>query len=293
MLLAGLAFSPALFAQSYLNASSHWYFEGGGFTLGVGTHYAEHHTYYLDGDTLLDGHAWYKMYFDRQDTSWAAIVGGTTVYAEKHLYYAAIREEGKKFYLVYKSDDQPFLLYDFNIQVGETLGWTACSSPVVVTGMDTVLLGTTPLQRFFLNNFPDEFIVEGVGSSMGFQVNCPGTIGIESYYDPICYGRDGHTLPLQTWVSDCSILSGTGSPQNLKSLTVMPNPSTGMVRLQGIRADQPLENLQVFDSMGNRVRYEKTGSPSAIDLSALSSGLYFLTLRAGTTLYTGKVLLMK
>lgn len=60
----------------------------------------------IDGDTLINGESWKKVYN----------------YVESALnnnYYAAIREEGKKVYVIAKGSNRPRLLYDFGLKEGD------------------------------------------------------------------------------------------------------------------------------------------------------------------------------
>lgn len=61
----------------------------------------------IDGDTLINGESWKKVY---------------NFYAFPELnysYYAAIRDVGKKVYAIAKGSSRPRLLYDFGLKVGD------------------------------------------------------------------------------------------------------------------------------------------------------------------------------
>ena len=64
----------------------------------------------IDGDTLINGETWKKVYnyhgFPEFNCS----------------YYAAIRDTGKKVYIMAKGSNKPRLLYDFNLKEGQTVG---------------------------------------------------------------------------------------------------------------------------------------------------------------------------
>ena len=65
--------------------------------------------YRVDGDTLINGDIWKKVYsyvfYPRSDDS----------------YYAAIRDVDKRVYIVAKGSNTPRLLYDFDLKVGNTI----------------------------------------------------------------------------------------------------------------------------------------------------------------------------
>ena len=64
----------------------------------------------IDGDTLINGETWKKVYN----------TAGFGYQATKS-YYAALREEGKKVYAIAKGSDTPRLIYDFDLKVGDEL----------------------------------------------------------------------------------------------------------------------------------------------------------------------------
>lgn len=61
---------------------------------------------YIDGDTLINGKNWKKVY------NYIAFPDGES-------YYAAIRDVGKKVYAIAKGNTKPRLLYDFGMKVGD------------------------------------------------------------------------------------------------------------------------------------------------------------------------------
>ena len=67
------------------------------------------YTNYINGDTLIAGEVWKKVYCGY----WGWKFSGT--------YYLAMRDIGKKVYVIAKGSNKPRLLYDFGLQVGETV----------------------------------------------------------------------------------------------------------------------------------------------------------------------------
>lgn len=65
---------------------------------------------HIKGDTLINGENWKKVY----NTAGFGYLASTS-------YYAALREEGKKVYVIAKGSDTPRLIYDFDLKVGDEL----------------------------------------------------------------------------------------------------------------------------------------------------------------------------
>ena len=63
----------------------------------------------IDGDTLINGETWKKVYNYHGFPEF------------NYSYYAAIRDTGKKVYVMAKGSNKPRLLYDFNLKEGQTV----------------------------------------------------------------------------------------------------------------------------------------------------------------------------
>ena len=81
--------------------------EGKNWQAQVGGIKESHYAYLMEGDTLIHGEYWKKVYnyqISSQNT---------------HRYFAAIRDTGKKVYAIAKGSDRSRLLYDFSIKKGD------------------------------------------------------------------------------------------------------------------------------------------------------------------------------
>lgn len=63
----------------------------------------------IDGDTLINGESWMKVY---------NFIGFSNF---SHSYYASIRDVGKKVYAIAKGSKKPRLLYDFSLKKGDVV----------------------------------------------------------------------------------------------------------------------------------------------------------------------------
>ena len=70
----------------------------------------------IEGDTLIGGNIWKKVYSNME-------------YAHKDAdgltYYAAVREEGERVYAIPKGKEEPCVLYDFSLKVGDKVMGTS------------------------------------------------------------------------------------------------------------------------------------------------------------------------
>ena len=103
----------------------------------------------IDGDTIIGGLT-YKKIYDK--------VGGQ--------YQYALREKGKKIYIVYPHHETASLLYDFSKNAGDVINELAY--PLIVASVDTIDIDGVKFRRMRVQdaNIPveDNFWIEGVGS---------------------------------------------------------------------------------------------------------------------------------
>ncbi|MBN1339268.1 MAG: PKD domain-containing protein [Bacteroidales bacterium] len=101
------------------------------------------------------------------------------------------------------------------------------------------------------------------------------------------------------YIDDVLIDGLTGAPETAVSrgeLTILPNPSDGLVYLILPQGTSPDLILQVFDPLGNKVYEAESSRQTAghrmqADLRALEAGLYLIRVVSGGVSSTGKVLL--
>lgn len=138
---------------------------------------------FIDGDTLIGEQTWNKIYFSNQYL-------GNVEYRDNANYIAAIRENEHKQILAQFPDYPEFVLYDFSLDVGDTIYYdyaaaagVSGTTPIalyrldsphykVVVGKDSVQLETGEYRNqlilhSFLENYgnihADNYWVEGLG----------------------------------------------------------------------------------------------------------------------------------
>jgi len=72
-------------------------------------------------------------------------------------------------------------------------------------------------------------------------------------------------------------LSTTDHEARLETISLVPNPAKQIVSLKNIRAED-YDVIQVFDNTGRKVLSQKQRADHQLDLSSLSSGLYYISL---------------
>ena len=108
LLFAGLLCAVGLFASAQTTESDYRPFaeEGKKWETQVGLIMENLYSYFISGDTVINGENWKKVYNRRY-------MNGTP-----H-YYSAVRDVDKKVYCIAKGSNRPRLLYDFGLKVAE------------------------------------------------------------------------------------------------------------------------------------------------------------------------------
>ena len=82
--------------------------EGKDWMTQVGGLYENRFYGYFEGDTIIGGKTWIKVYTEKYFFP-----------QPKRAYYAAVRDEGEKVYAIANGSDKPRLLYDFSLKEGD------------------------------------------------------------------------------------------------------------------------------------------------------------------------------
>lgn len=237
---------------------------------------------YMAGDTAIDGTA-YKIINQNVSPDYE----GCTCTIPEDLGPGFLREDtvARKVYWRFPGSTSDTLLYDFTLEVGDTLGGLygntgLCNEAVyTVQSIDSVLVGSSYHKRINFTSIDQDpcnptSIIEGVGATTGLT-SCYVT-GASFGISLRCFTVGGSLLYLAPCGGDnlaCGDLpSGIlGEPFTTLPLRATPNPSTGLFHL-----GQAAERITVFNAMG-RLLFRTQGN--SIDLSAWPPGVYTAVVR--------------
>lgn len=129
---------------------------------------------------------------------------------------------------------------------------------------------------FFLDEFVPEIWIEGIGSTLQFlnksTIYCVADFGIELN----CFEKAGNKIYKNSNYNSCWYqLVGIGELNAFRkqSLTIYPNPSSGKIQIDSLRAGQTL----IFqDSKGRVVMKRVIQEINSMVLNVMIPGFYFL-----------------
>jgi hypothetical protein len=241
-------------------------------------------SYVLNGDTAINSYTYHKVHIP-----FVEINCNPNFPYQTAGYKGCLREDtnARKIYFIYPGDSVDSLLYDFNLQIGDTIRGLLsyedlCMSlnlPVTIISIDSVLINNTYRKQW---NYTNGSIVEGIGSLDGLlEMTCQFPDAPEAHL--ICFTENGNTIYNSPWYFplNCNIIDGiTDNAENI-SLEIFPNPATNELRIQN--SNLKIESVEIYNVVGEKrltPTLSKGEGDSFIDVSMLSSGMYFA--RVGT-----------
>jgi len=196
-----------------------------------------------------------------------------------------LREENKKVFCKLTPDDPEFVLYDFDIDIGDTVILHQCSGESYngyVEGTDSLLIGEQYHKRYFIQcwEWLSFYFTEGIGSDAGLMycdlpwVDYYGNLFCFSLNDTI-YKTDGSG---EKGSGDCWQYIGIQETPS-EQIEVYPNPVSYYIY---VNYDKKCK-LVLSDLSGRQAR---SSFSNYINVSDLEQGIYLLRIYS----FTGNLL---
>lgn len=232
--------------------------------------------YTLNGDTTLAGINYKK----------------TFVYSN---YVGALRENNKKIYFVPDTSSNEYVLYNFNLNLGDTIihpyGGAVCSNDtVIIQQVDSVLLSDGYHRQCHLSS--NAIWIEGVGSL--FYLLNPCNVFCVSANDLLQCVISDLSFTYPSIIGSCTVsVSELISSSN--NISAYPNPANDFinVRIEGIK-DFKNYTITIADILGRIVSKEKiTQNPIELNNSTLPNGIYLLKINDGSSTLLNKKIIVQ
>ena len=267
------------------------------------------HTYYgysyiLAGDTLIDGKHYTLL--KGQDT-WSYI----TIYASLSVIdtmykinpllqaFGAIREDSFKkvwfkklslnsdiqlscFSTYFLPVDTEILLYDFNLQVGDSIHWTSLWMDTFkhILAIDSIQFDDGIWRKRYRMWPFGEYWIEGIGSTLGLF----GFPTVNPYCWLNCFWNNGQydIIKPQSGHVVCDSLISVGISQIPKpnlTFSLTPNLATTQLQIYLTTSTQP-QHLKLINTLGQTIQQQTFSTNQLqLDISTLPSGVYFIELQ--------------
>lgn len=241
-------FSQSNIYHSFPSANAVWNFNFSTNCFGRGAA-NENYSITISGDTILNNKVYQKLFVPYVQSNSSANCGGFSTG-----YKGAIREDVtlKKVYFMAPFDTTEQLLYDFNMQVGDTVkGYLHNVFSEVVLAIDTVLVGNTHRKIWLINNCYNISIIEGIGSTYGLIEKSPACMTDLPDFSLHCFQSSSQQKYPANAIG-CQIITNTDElSAKVNFIEVYPNPSSGRIK---INTDFNIQKIEVYNFKGQLVK---------------------------------------
>jgi hypothetical protein len=243
------------------------------------------HQYILTGDdTTVNSHIYRKVIFRYHYYQDGGIHVFNPAVADTFDVILGLRENNKKVYgfgfedtYHYPPDTIERLLYDFNLNIGDTARFDAAGYGVL-TKIDSVLIDGTYRKRYLLSSgwWNPEYIIEGIGSTQGLlpygpHINASDLLCF-SYKDMPLYEDSSHL---------CQYIYQYGTRLHIpgqlanSDLTVSPNPFSNYLNIK----TKQTSLVRIYNLMGVVMWSQKINNNVHITVNDLPAGMYLLVIK--------------
>jgi hypothetical protein len=215
-----------------------------------------------------------------------------------NVFYAYIRSDSYRTYTYFNGQDE--LLFDFSLQVGDTLPLTHnnWSPNVVIDSIDSVMVAGKNLKRFHISDnaggLNSRWIIEGIGHEQGLLEPMNLMMDAGFYFD--CYAENH--IPVYPEGSECELnVNVNEMPATEGGIVIAPNPSNGIFNIILNVDSEKYLSVKLTGISGNVVLTDtwhlKQGmNVNHINLSGASAGIYMLIIQDGNSFIRRKVVLI-
>jgi hypothetical protein len=255
--------------------------------------------YRVDGDTLIFGNIYKKIIKDSFLKYCSCIVisppnpwstPSCNQYPFDSYFFGGIRNDSanKKVYYIQDGNYPERILYDFNLNVGDSLQNSICNKTILK--IDSVFIGSDYRKCYWLDtsinaNFYNDRIIEGighVGTMFGGPFEGCWPIVADFGWGFSCFIENGNVLYGD---SNCALVTSAENISHERSLVILfPNPATNELRIGN--SNLKIESIEIYNLIGEKCLTVSAGSThrptlskgegdSFIDVSMLTPGMYF------------------
>lgn len=249
--------------------------------------------YIIAGDTLIDTIQYKKLYV-------GPVIGFPYIcawpdlpYVSMQGYVGAIRQDTleKKVFFYPEDTTQEYMLYDFTMQVGDTLkGYMRMQGQGIETYVvgytDSVLVGNEYHKEIFFTT--GEPIIEGIGSSSGL-IEWPMYLVANAQL--LCFSINGNDLYGPWYFCDME-LTAIQENNHISPISIFPNPASEEFT---VKVDNPAAKLTVtlFNQTGQQVgSYSSGENQILIPRNNLPDGVFIAKIQVGSSVVRRKMLLV-
>jgi hypothetical protein len=195
-------------------------------------------------------------------------------------YTGAIRDDSllNKVFFQYPDSTSDYLLYDYNLSIGDTIASYVTGNGTVVTNIDSIQIDGSFRKRWHYNNWSDGsegYFIQGYGSSSGL-IERHWSLQIAKL---ICVKNEIETIYTTGVFSPlgCNEVYLNTDELSQIQLDISPIPANKYLQLSFQKERIISQNdVQVFNSFGSFIACNYNSETGTLDVSNLTSCLYYI-----------------
>src|ERR1035437_2724792 len=240
----------------------------------------------ISGDTVIGAYTYHKLtksgvtYYYHYSTAcdFSNPTGGFNGYC------GAYRDDtsAKKVYVIMRDSSTEALLYDFNLNVGDTIHpvFNLFNCPLItIASIDSILIGNNYRKRWNINFATcgnAASIIEGIGSTFGLFEQLTN---FESGGQLVCFSQNDTSLYPSLSLGGCALFTvGLKEVINAdETISIFPNPANNTITIRHAVLPAKEESLIISDIFGREIYYQSKSNStlSTIDISKWNDGVYY------------------
>ncbi len=249
--------------------------------------------YIITGDSTINNFIYHKI----KQSGFYYVDNCDTLYFDQG-YQGAYRNdfENKKVLFVPAGELNEKLLYDFNLNIGDTIpvSYLNPGYDCFVNEIDSVLVGNSYRKRIMFNcdwNYGDDFsMIEGIG---GMELIEPFDqwFSFEAGSSFTCINI-GDTLFYPGGESCDEIIVNINQASRGKDFKINPNPSSGLFWIKSTIENSQSLSIEVYNCYGEKVKqFYSAEIITMLDLSILPKGIYLLHCTSEEYVFKEKIII--
>ena len=242
----------------------------------MNSHVFDHHSVEIGGDTLIGG----IQYHTFQVPFIQSGSNGVCPYYQSG-YKGAFRQDTtlRKVYIISPGDSLEQILYDFSLNVGDTVsGYLVRDLPTVETviSIDSIIIGGSYRKRWLINSIYPLYMTEGVGWHYGLIVQSSGILLDATNINMTCFTQNGIVL-FNNGFPVCDLIDQVERNNQEQTIFSYPNPATSTTKVK-----LPLSfvngRFEVYDINGKLIEDCSVGEnvDFEFDVTSFRKGIYFM-----------------
>jgi len=281
-----------------------------------GYYQGNHFSYFLYGDTVIDGKSYRKLNLTEDDnqlitalidstfTTWVnlgnyAFVGGIREDSAKKVWYTCLKNIGLN--IINENDTTEHLLYDFGMNIGDTIRYNDTNVNEIFSSLPYYAVLTDTSSIYFANKQRKVFqysglhifnqtYIEGIGSAEG--ILAPLKEDFEMFNNMLCFNS------FETAVGTWQYYFGTPCPctlgLNVNSIDIaginfiFPNPTSGEINLL-----KSANNVQIISTDGKLIFESFKNGQQHFDFNYLNNGIYIFKYNSDNMIHVEKLVICK